>query len=333
LSLLGSYLLRRALGPTLVALALLCGLIFLLQALRLGHHLLGGGGAGLGLLARVSLLSLPTLVVFCLPLSLAAGLLFSLGRLEETGQLLALRAAGASPLRLAAPHALLGLAAALTCLLVAALWEPAALRGLRELLGRRAAEVLVASTRPGRFQRLAGGGTLFVRQRLPAPGPGARFGGFLLARDRPRSTVLVAREATLSHAGRTRIRLQLKNGELQLRTRRGGLRTVRFQSLQSQLDLGPALDRHLGFLARMAAERHRALTAPLSCLALALLATAVGLSRRRGRMQRALLGLAGVAGYQLSLWGVTLVLPGAAGAVLLAGLVAGGALLLLVRGS
>ena len=96
------YLLGRMAGPLAAALALLCGLIFALQVLRLGHHILGGGlGAGFGL--RLLLYSLPSLAVFCLPLALAAAVLFVMGRMAAAGELEGMALAGRSPLQICAP--------------------------------------------------------------------------------------------------------------------------------------------------------------------------------------------------------------------------------------
>lgn len=324
------YLLLRALGPTLVALLLLMGLVFMLQVMRLGHHVLGAG-LGVGFLGRLLLFSLPTLLVFALPLALASGLADALGRLGQTNQLLALRLAGASPLQLAGGGVGLSLLAALA-LLVTAQLEPAALSQLSRALRQGASRVLLWGPRPGSFMTLTPGTTLYVQRRLPAPASQARFEGFLLARDGQGSVVLAARATLrLQKDGRTML-LQLEQGELQEKNRSGGLRRVRFSSLRWSLDLEPMLRRHLGFLTQLGARPERALLAPLSCLALGLLVTALGLGRfGGGRLRLAGAALLGVALFQAGSWGAELLLSPVWGSGLLSGGVMVGSLVALYR--
>jgi len=132
------HLLAQLGAALLLGLLLLVGLVWALQALRLGHHL-ALGGAPLG---RLLLWSAPTLLVFALPLALAAAVLLTFGRLAETNQLLALRAAGASPLQLATPALLLSVLAGLAAGLTALELEPPALRALRVTAGEVAARAL-----------------------------------------------------------------------------------------------------------------------------------------------------------------------------------------------
>ena len=334
MSIITRYLLLRALGPILVALLLLCGLVFVLQIMRLGHHVVGAG-LGAGFVGRLALYSLPTLVVFALPLALAIGLVYALGRLADSGQLLALRLAGASPLRQAAAGCMLSVTAALVTLIVAVHLEPAALARLGLLLRQGAAHVLIHGPRPGRFLPLLEGTTLYVERRLPH-GPGAaRFAGFLLSRQEGRFVVL-ARQASMSLASEQAVVLELSDGEFQQIKKDGGLRRVRFSSLRFALDLSPALRRHLGFLTQLARRQDRLLTAPLACLALGLLLTAVGLGRQglasMEGLRLAARGVLAVSLYQASLWGVEMVWPGPWGAATLSGVVLAGSLLWLVRG-
>lgn len=340
MSIVTRYLLFRALGPTLVALLLLCGLIFLLQIMRLGHHVVGGG-LGLMFVGRLALCSLPTLVVFALPLALAAGLVHALGRLADTSELLALRLAGVPASRLAVAGVALSAGAALVTLVLSAHVEPAALARLSLLLRQGAAHVLIHGPRPGRFLPLAEGTTLYVERRLPDVDGAASFSGFFLARDRGNFVVL-ARQATMRLARyetqqgtqQETVVLLLRDGELQEK-KKSGLRRVRFSSLRFALDLSPALRRHLGFLSRLAARQDRIIAAPLACLALGLLISALGLGRR-GQVKMAGLrlaasGLLAVGLYQAGLWGVEMVWPGPLGAGLLSFAVMVGSLVRLSR--
>jgi lipopolysaccharide export LptBFGC system permease protein LptF len=313
------YLLGQLLGPLAVALLLLVGVIWLLQALRLGHHLLGAG-LDVGLLARILLYSLPALALYALPFALTAAILFGLGRLAESNELLALRLAGASPRQIASPCALLCLGASLGAAALAWLEPPTLLR-LQRLLAEGATRTLVQGAPLRRFHALGPATTLYAEGRDAS----GELRHLLLA-ESGGERVLLARSARVElDAARLTATLSLREGELQARNERGGLRRIQFQTLRLQLDLWPAIGPHLAFLDQRATARAGRLLAPLSCLALGLLATALALRVQR-RLRLALVGLLAATAYQLALWGVQVVWPGALGAGLVAGGVAVGSL-------
>jgi lipopolysaccharide export LptBFGC system permease protein LptF len=321
------YVLAQLAMATALALLLLAGVVFALQALRLGHHVLGAG-LGVKLLGEVLLYGAPALLLFVLPFALAAGVLFALARLGETNQLLALRVAGVSARQLGRPAVLLCVGAALGALALAAI-EPASLQRLRRSLERGAARVLVAKAPARRFSSLGPDATLYLSER----GKDGRLGGLLVALERP-LRVLVARAATLEVTEEGQARLLLQGGELQMRTAAGRLRRVRFETFRLALDLVPAVRPHLAFLDARAAERWRALGVPLSCLALGLLATALGLrlAERQSarRMWTALVGLGAVVAYAVAQWGATLAWPHLGAAALAAGVAGASAVWLVV---
>jgi len=298
--LLTRYLLARLASPLPVALLLICALLWLLQALRLGHHLVN---AGLGPVdvGRTLLYSLPALVVFALPLALAAAILHGTGRLAEANELTTLRARGASPLQLCLPAVFLALACAAVAALLALFVEAPALGRLRQGLLSGAARALVLAPEARRFHRIGGGATLFVdRVQPPRQGQG-RFFGLLLALDRSPGApaVLLARRASVHlDPGQQVARLALEQGELQLLDAQGRLHRARFDLLEHRLDLGQALGPHFAFLGALQRDRWRALTAPAACLALGLLSVAIGLGRG-SRMRIALVGLVLTGLYQL----------------------------------
>ncbi|PID39136.1 MAG: hypothetical protein CSA65_05690 [Proteobacteria bacterium] len=283
---LARYLLRQALPTTLLALALLCVLVFGLQALRLGHHLVGGGG-GLALLGVVFGHSLPSLLTFALPLALAAGVLLSAARLRP--ELEAMQTLGASAARLA-PW-LLGLVATAAALSVAlAAWvEPVALQRLGRLLRREATRALVSGLEPGVFRRV-GDATLYLERRGRAGrGELLRGEGFLLARG---PTIVTARRASLrmpAHA--TRLTLTLEDGELHRESPGLGLQRLRFAKLERDLELPKTLFRHFAFLGRRGAHaRVSATPRGLATLAAGLLAIVCALAGA-GRRPWLLVGL------------------------------------------
>jgi lipopolysaccharide export system permease protein len=305
---LARYLLLPMGGALAAGLVLFAGLVWILQLLRVGHHLLGGT-SGAWILGQVFLHSLPTLLVFSFPLALAAAILFTFGRLAATDELLAMRLAGASPLQLALPGVLVSALAAAACLALAALVEPAALARLQGVVIRHGAQVLVLGARPRNFQQLASGTTLYVEERLPGTEKSARFSGLLLARDEEPSYVLLARRASAEVGADGSVSLRLEDAEVHTTAAQGMLRRVRFKTGELTLDLWPAVRPHLGFVADLARERRGALSSPFGCLALGVLALAIGLGAGRPA-NMAVRGIVGVAIYEASLWGASLLWPG-----------------------
>jgi hypothetical protein len=248
------HLLGQLLGVTLLGALLLAALVFLLQALRLGHHL-AGSGAGLSLLGRALLLSGPSLLGFALPLAAGGAVLLVFARLADTRQLLALRAAGASPLQLAAPVLELLLLVGALVLLLGRTVEPAALGRLQGLLAREASVALLGGLQPGRFQALSPELSLFAEERQPGPAPGEiRVRGLFLSRQSPDQQLLAA-EARLRSGPQASLEVELHRGEL--RSLGGGSRVqIRFGKAHLCFALWEGLRPHLGFL------EHRALEAP-----------------------------------------------------------------------
>jgi len=321
------HLLAQLGAALLLGLLLLVGLVWALQALRLGHHL-ALGGAPLG---RLLLWSAPTLLVFALPLALAAAVLLTFGRLAETNQLLALRAAGASPLQLATPALLLSVLAGLAAGLTALELEPPALRALRVTAGEVAARALLQGLRPGQFHQLSPELTLHAEE-VGREGGALRLRRLFLARREP-ALLLLAEEASARLEGSSlALVLELRRGELHAPppttvgasalagagppalagtgapalagtgapalAGTGAPALIRFERSRLSFDLWPALRPHLGFLAQLAASRDHAATAPAACLALGVLGAWLGLGRgSRGR--RALAALGGVVTYQV----------------------------------
>jgi lipopolysaccharide export LptBFGC system permease protein LptF len=283
------YLLSQMAAALVVAVLLLCGLTWALQALRLGHHLTGALDAGL--VGRLLLHSLPALLVLTLPISVAAAVLFSLGQLAETGELEASRILGASPLQLSLPALLLCAGGAAAAAAAASLEAPA-LGALQRSLAEGATRSLLESLRPGEFHELPGGAVIYVERRLGAD----RFRGMMMAR--AGGQVLLAREAVLRRRAPGLLHLRLRHGELHLGGAAGT--RVRFGELEQTLDLRRLLRRHFGFIAP---ERRQTgpLTPAATTLALGLLATVIGLSGRR-RTAVAMAGVGGVVAAQLIFW-------------------------------
>jgi hypothetical protein len=304
ITLISRHLLGQLLGATLLGALLLAALVFLLQALRLGHHL-AASGAGLTLLGRALLLSAPSLLTFSLPLAAAGAVLLVFARLADTQQLTALQAAGASPLQLASPVLQALLVAALTTVGLGRWVEPPCLERLQARLIREAGLALLAGLRPGQFLSLSPELTVHAEAREPgAPGE-VRIDRLFLAHGRPQQQ-LVARQARL-RVRDALLEVELQGGELRAAGSGGSLEQVRFGRARLAFSLAEGLRPHLAFLdARRREAPQRAVRAAAGGLALGLLALLIG-SRARSAWARGLLGLAALAVEQGGL-----LLPGSA---------------------
>lgn len=315
------YLLGRQAVALVVATLLVVGLVWTFQLLRLGHHLVSGAGGLPSLLGALLLYSLPTLLCFALPLALALAILFSLAQLGETGELDALRAAGASPLRLAWPGVLLCLLGAGLALLAQRL-EPGALARLERTVRRGGVRAVIHGLRPNRFNSLPRGTVVYLEGRRPVGPDRLELRGLLISAGGSERLVL-ARRGWLRRAG-SALALELRDGELQLDDRSGRLTRARFGSMTHRLEL-PGVG--AGGLPR-ALVRPRAAWA--GALALGLIATTLGLALR-GRLQLVLCGLGAVVLYQLLALAAEQI--GRGGPLLLAGLCGGGCVAWLARAS
>jgi len=293
------HLLGQLLGVTLLGTLLLAALVFLLQALRLGHHL-AASGAGLTLLGRALLLSAPSLLTFSLPLAAGGAVLLTWARLADTQQLTALEAAGASPLQLASPVLQLLLFVGLLTLGLGRWVEPACLERLQARLVREAGVALLAGLRPGQFLSLGPELTLHAEAREPGGARGElQIEGLFLAQRQPPQQ-LVARRARLhvANGADASLEIELDDGELRAAGSRSLLEQVRFGHARLSFSLVAGLRPHLSFLERRAREAgRRALVAAAGGVALGLLALLVG-SRARSPWSRGLLGLLALAGQQ-----------------------------------
>lgn len=104
------YLLWGALGPTITALVVMLGLVWLLQSLKFLDFVINKG-LGLGIFIELTGLLIPLLLTVILPLAVFAGVAFSFRRLGDESELTSLFAAGWSRLWVLAPSLLMALLA------------------------------------------------------------------------------------------------------------------------------------------------------------------------------------------------------------------------------
>jgi lipopolysaccharide export system permease protein len=319
---LDRYLAREILLP------FAAGLVFLTQILLATNILAQAGvlfGSGVSILdvARVSLDLVPHFLGYVLPVSFLLGAVVGVGRLADDREIVALGAAGVSPVRLVRVPLLLGVLASAAALLLALLVEPRALRDARLLVNDLIRRNVTNDVKGGVFYEELPGLTLYAESVKEG-----RWSRVLISdRSDPQAPLLaLAQEGRLEPAGAgSDLRLVLGDGEVhreELRSdeyvvaayRRATITLGVAQTLREQNRIGGALfELAPGEIARRAREAgaagnreamlrwdtflHRRVAAPLSILAFALLAVPVAATRRGGRAFGYAATLLSVVGY------------------------------------
>ena len=307
MGLLERYLAKEILLPFLAALLFLTQLLLMTQILARADILFGAGVTALDI-ASVALAILPNLLGFVMPVSFLLGAIVGVGRLAEDREVMAIGAAGLSPVRLVRVPLAIGLVVAVIGVWFSTTVEPAGLREARLRFNEIIKRNLTANVRAGTFFEEIPGYTVFA----------ARVGhdgwGDVLISDRsdPTAPVLaLAKRGKLEPVGsEEEMRLVLEQGEVH-REDPGGEEYVRatFRAAGLTLGVGTALSdrnalsgstremtqRELAELSRPEGDRspeearaflaafHRRLAAPLAVLAFALMAVPLAAMRRGGR--------------------------------------------------
>ncbi len=158
------YLLREIAIPLLVGVVAVAMVVFLFQARRLA-----GAALGLGLrlddVAVIFFSALPPFLVLAIPIAYLLAVLVGLGRLAQDRELIALRAAGASPWRLARVPIALGVTVSLATLPIAMFGEPYGLRMLHRRLVDVGLRNLTRAIQPGVFNEDFEGSAVYAARR------------------------------------------------------------------------------------------------------------------------------------------------------------------------
>ncbi len=173
------YVLRRLLVALGAAAGALCPLLLLATALRFVDDIVERGMA-VELFAALVLLALPYLAGVALPLALLIAILLVYVRMASDSELIVMRAAGVSDLRLAAPALVLGLAIMGIVASNALVLAPASERELRDLRSSLRDRFSVLFVQPGVFRQIERDMTLFVQDGIG----NSEFSGILFQDDR-----------------------------------------------------------------------------------------------------------------------------------------------------
>ena len=302
------YLAREILLPFAAGLVFLTQILVATQILAQAGVLLGSGVSAVDL-AAVSLDLVPHFLGYVLPIAFLLGAVVGVGRLAEDREVVALGAAGISPVRLVRVPLLLGLAVSAVALLVALRVEPAALRDARRRVNDMIRQNVSSDVKGGVFYDDLPAVTLYAE--AVQDGHWSRV--LISDRTDPAAPLMaLAQSGRLEPAGAgADLRLVLERGEVH----REELRSEEYVAAGYDravitLGVGRTLAEHnrvgralfelepeqIRALAREKAAAgdaegrrrwetffHRRIAAPLSILAFALLAVPVAATRRGGR--------------------------------------------------
>jgi lipopolysaccharide export system permease protein len=300
---LSIYVLRQLIGPIALFCFLLTCVVWLSQSLRL-LDLVINRGQSVQTFLYLTVLILPQLLVIILPLAYFAGTLQSLHRLNGESELVVMQAAGYSRWQLLVP-VLISAAAVMALTYLCGLYlMPLGQRTMKDKVLDIRSDIGAAILNEGQFNTPAQGLTVFIR----ALSPDGHIRGILVHdnRNQKHPTTYLAESGALVETNGG-ARLIMVDGTIEQASRGGArLSMLKFQRYTFDLSqfAGPQQDvdldtseRYLPQLfwpklgkdpggkmrKRYLAEGNNRLSAPLYCLAFALIALAAVTRGRRGR--------------------------------------------------
>jgi lipopolysaccharide export system permease protein len=189
MSLLERYIFRIAATAFVVCLGAMTGVIWLSSALK-EMDLVSGKGQTILVFLKVTLLTLPALVMIIAPVALFAAVLYALNKLNGDSELIVMNAAGFSPIKVARPLGLLTILVAALVGYITIFAMPASFRDLRDLLTKIRADVVTKFLQEGRFTTLDKGITFHYREKAQS---GAMLGVLIHdGRDATKQTTYLA---------------------------------------------------------------------------------------------------------------------------------------------
>jgi lipopolysaccharide export system permease protein len=198
MTLLERYIFRIAATAFAVCLGALTAVIWLSSALK-EMDLVSGKGQTILVFLKVTLLTLPALIMIIAPVALFAAVLYALNKLNGDSELIVMNAAGMSPLRVARPLGILTIFVAFMVGYITIFAMPSSFRDLRDMLTKIRADVVTKFLQEGRFTTLDKGITFHYREKTPS---GAMLGIFIHdGRDAARQTTYLAERGQIVETG------------------------------------------------------------------------------------------------------------------------------------
>ena len=301
------YILRQIVGPFLLFTLILTLVVWMTQSLRLLDLVINRGQSA-AIFAYLTMLMLPSLLVVIAPIAFFGAALYALNKLNNDSELVVMWSAGISRLQLALPvlgAAVLVMAITYACSLYL---MPLGQRTMKDKVFDIRADIGAAILREGAFTTPSEGLTVFIRELAPS----GEIRGILVHDNRePKRPLTYLAESGVLAQTQEGARLIMQNGNIEQGEAEGArLSVLKFDRYVFDLDqyAGPqrASDRDTSerYLSELLeppfpvaqpvrrgvyiAEAHNRLSAPLYCIAFALIALAATAKGRMGRASYAL---------------------------------------------
>lgn len=281
------------LGPTAVATAALCGVAILSQTLS-ALDVLIDQRQSVAVFGKIIALAMPQLIVLILPVAVLVAALVAMNRLHTENEIMICYAAGMSRRQVVAPAIRLAAVLAVASLVITLWIQPWSYRALRDTLETVRTDLAATMIKPGMFTHPAPGLTVYAQ----AVDDDGTIHNLFVNRDagKGRDLTITAREGRLQRRGGARM-LVMRHGANQEFSSVGVLNYLSFD--EYVVDLRPlmALDRPVRYklsdrylhelffpdtagawerdnIAKMLAEGHSRLAAPLYVIAFMAMAMA-----------------------------------------------------------
>jgi lipopolysaccharide export system permease protein len=317
------YILRQILAPFVLFTLVLTLVVWMTQSLRLLDLVINRGQSA-GIFAYLTLLMVPSLLVIIVPIAFFGAALYALSKLNTDSEMVVMWSAGVSRAQLAM-SVLMAAAVAMAVTYACSLYlMPYGQRLMKDKVLDIRADIGAAILREGAFTTPSDGLTVFIRELAPT----GEIRGILVHdnRDVGRPITYIAESGVLAQT-QAGARLIMQNGNIEQNEGGGKLSALKFDRYVFDLDqyAGPqrSTERETGerYLPELfnpqfddssqeirrgvyLAEGHNRLSAPLYCIAFALIALAATAKGRMGRSSYALrLSGAALAGAALRLIG------------------------------
>ena len=163
---LSRYIFVQALGPFIVATAVLTGIIWLTQALRMLDVMITQGQTLIAFF-QLTALALPSTLIIVLPISLFCALLYTLHKLITDSEIVVMFSAGVSLWSIAKPILAIAIAVSFVVLSFSVYIAPAGMRELKSRIYDIRTDVTSSMIREGTFTNPTTGLTVYVRERAP----------------------------------------------------------------------------------------------------------------------------------------------------------------------
>ena len=319
MTILDRYIFKELLTPFSISLGILCFIVLTKEMLRLVELLVTNGVSLLAVL-KIIVNLMPSFLVLTLPMACLISSITTFSRFSFDKELVAMRAAGLSLLRIAVPVFVFSFLVFLATLFLSQWGQPWSSISLKKLAISLIQDQLHLALDRGVFNEPMDDMMIFV----PTPEPGERATGiFILDQRDPAKEIIITAQTfqMLEHPQRKQFGMRLYEGEIHHVPKDGPQHhQVTFSTYDLKMNLAPALTvekperpdyRHIMAeldksnwrdtrMLRRLMEYYKDLGFPVATLILGVLGMPVGIvSKRTGRMRGFVLGIFIMVGYYL----------------------------------